>query len=61
MNKHSGAIIKADVIISKVPSSDDVRGFPGSGIFKTFAGNVLFCTIIGTGKKNFLKQFLQRF
>ena len=54
-------VIKTDVIISKVQSSDDVSLCPGSGIFKTFAGNVLFRTIIGTGKKNFLKQFLQSF
>ena len=59
--KHSGAVIKTDVIISKVFSTDDVSLCPGSGVFKTFAGNVLFRAIIGTGKKNFLKQFLQSF
>ena len=37
-------------------SSDDVSLCPGSGIFETFAGNVLFRAIIGKGKKNFLKQ-----
>ena len=61
MNMHSRAVIKTDIIISKVHSSDDVSLCPGSGIFKTFAGNVLFCAIIGTGKKNFLKQFLRSF
>ena len=40
---------------------DDVSLCPGSGVFKTFAGNVLFRAIIGTGKKNFSKQFLQSF
>ena len=34
---------------------------PGSGIFKIFTGNKLLCAIIGTGKKNFLKQFLRSF
>ena len=61
MNKHSGAVIKSNVIISKVHSSDDVSLCPGSGVFNTFAGNVLFRAIIGTGKKKFLKQFLQSF
>ena len=60
-NKHTGAVIKTDVIISKVHSSDDVGLCPGSGVFKTFAGNMLFWVIIGTGKKNFLKQFLENF
>ena len=39
-------------------SSDDVSLCPGSGIFKMFTVNMLFCAIIGTGKKNSLKQFL---
>ena len=51
--KHSGAAIKTDVIISNVHSSDDVSISPGSGIFKTFAGNVRFRAIIGIGKKLF--------
>ena len=33
---------------------------PGSGILKTFAGNVPFHTITGTGKNNFSKHFLKR-
>ena len=53
---HSGAAIKTDDIISKVYDDVQLSLCPGSGIFKTFAGN-----IIGTGKKNFLKQFLQSF
>ena len=57
----TGTVIKTDFIISKVHSSNDVSLCPGSGIFKTFAGNVLFWAITGTGKKNFLKQFLQSF
>ena len=61
MNKNSGATIKTDVIISKVHGSDDVSLCPGSGIFKTSAGNVLFRAIIGTDKKKFLKQFRQSF
>ena len=61
MNKHSGAITKTAIIISKVHISDDDSLCPWSGIFKTFAGNMLFRAIIGTGKKNFLKQFLQSF
>ena len=40
---------------------DDVSLCPGSGSFKTFAGNMLFRAIIGTGKNNFLKEFLHRF
>ena len=60
-NKHSGPVIKTDVIVSKMHSSDDVSLCPGSGVFKTFAGNVIFCAIIGTGKNNLLKQFLQSF
>ena len=59
MNKHSGAIIKTDVIISNMHSSNAVSLCLGSGIFKMFSGNMLIRTIIGTGKKNFLKQFLQ--
>ena len=42
-------------------SSDDVSLCPGSSVFKTFARNMLFHAIIGTGKKNFLKQFLPTF
>ena len=34
---------------------------PGSGVFKTFAGNVPFRAIICAGKKNFSKHFLQGF
>ena len=34
---------------------------PGSDVFKTSACNLPFCTIIGTGKKNFSKHFLQSF
>ena len=34
---------------------------PGSGVFKTFVGNVPFRAIIGTGKKNFSKHFLISF
>ena len=60
-NKHSGAVIKTDVIISNVHINDDVSLCLGSGVFKTFACNVLFRAIIGTGKKNFLKRFLQSF
>ena len=45
--------IKTDVIISKVHSNDDVSLCPGSGISKTFEGNVLFRAIIGTGKRTF--------
>ena len=60
-NKHSGAVIKTDVIINKVHSIDDISLCPGSGFFKMFAGNVLFRAIIGTGKKNVLKQCLQSF
>ena len=56
-----GTVIKTDVIISKVHSSDDVSLHPGRGTFKMSAGNMLFHAIIGTGKKNFLKQFLQSF
>ena len=59
-NKHSGAAIKTDVIISNVHSSDDVSHCPESDIFKTFAGNVLFRAITGTGRKTFLKRFLQK-
>ena len=58
-NKHSGAVTKTDVIINKMHRSDDVSLCPGSGVFKMFAGNVLFRAIIGTCKKNYLKQFLQ--
>ena len=60
-NKHSGAVTKTVVIISNVHSSDGVSLCPGSNVFKTFAGNVLLRAIIGTGKKNFLKHFLQSF
>ena len=49
--------MKTDVIIIKVHSSDGVSLCSGSDIFKTFAGNVLFHAIIGTGKKNFSKVF----
>ena len=53
---------KTDVIISKVHSSDDISLCPGNSIFKTFAGDMhSFRAIIVTGKKHFLKQFLQRF
>ena len=38
---------------------DDVSHCPGSGVFKTFASNVPFRAIIGTGKKNFSKHSLQ--
>ena len=55
-NKHSGAVIKTDV-----HSSDDVSLCSGSGIFKTFTGNLLCRAIIGTGIKNFLEPFLQSF
>ena len=59
---HSFAVYhKTDVIISKVHSSNDVGLFPGSSISKMFAGNMLFRAIIGTDKKNFLKQLLQSF
>ena len=47
-NKHSGAVIKTDVVMSNVHSGDDVSLCPGSCVFKTFAGNVLFRAIIGT-------------
>ena len=40
---------------------DDISLWPGSGVFKTFACNVPFRITIGTGKKNFLKHFLQRY
>ena len=29
----------------------------GSGVFKTFAGNMLFRDVIGTGKNNFSQKF----
>ena len=60
-NKHSGAVTKTDVITSNVHSSDGVSLCPGSDVFKMLAGNMLLCAIIGTGKKNFLKHFLQSF
>ena len=59
-NKHSGAVIKTDVVISK-GTYFCIFICPGSGIFKTFAGNVLFLAIIDTGKKNILKQLFQSF
>ena len=35
---------------------------PGSGVFmETFAGNVPFCTILGTWRENFSKHFFQSF
>ena len=52
---------KTEVIISKVHSSDGVSLYPGSDVFKRSAGNMLFRANIGTGKKNFLKQFLESF
>ena len=61
MNKHSGTVIKTEVILSKVHSSDEVSLCPGSDVFKTSAGNILFRANIGTGKKNFWKQFLEVF
>ena len=54
------AVIKTDVIIRKVHCSDNSL-YHGNGIFKTFTGNVILSTIIGTVKNNFLKQFLQSF
>ena len=53
-NKYSGAVIKTD-IISNMHGSDDVSLCYGSGVFETFAVNMLFRTIIGTEKKKFLK------
>ena len=55
------AVIKIYVIISKVHSCDDISLCSGSSIFKTFAGDMLFGALIGTGKKNFFKHFLQSF
>ena len=40
---------------------NEVIIWPGSGVFKTFLGNMPFRTIISTGKKNFWKQLLQSF
>ena len=40
---------------------DEVIICPGSGVFKSFACNVPFRTVVGTGKKNFTKHFLQSF
>ena len=40
---------------------NEVIIFPGSSVFKTFAGNVPFHAIIATGKKNFSNHFLQSF
>ena len=34
---------------------------PGSGVFKTYAGNMPFRAIIGRGKKKVSKHFLQWF
>ena len=66
--KHSGVITKFDVVMSNVHSSkcnfvtSKLSYFcPWSSIFETFAGNVPFRAIIGTGKKNFSKHFLQNF
>ena len=61
-NKHSGAVKKTDVFISNVHCSDDVRLCPGSSVFKTFAGNVLFrsVAIIVTGK-DFLEAISPKF
>ena len=61
MNKHSGAVIKTDVIICKVHSSDDVGLCPGSGVFKMFGGNMLFRAIIGTGKLKFFEAISPKF
>ena len=61
MNKHSGAVINTDVTISYVQSSDDISLCPGSGVFKTFAGNVLFRAIIGTGKKELFETISSKF
>ena len=55
------AVIKTDVIIRKVHCSDNISLYHGNGIFKTFTGNMILSTIIGTVKNNFLKQFLQSF
>ena len=57
---HSFVVLRIS-IISKVHSSDDVSLCPGSSIFKTFADNVLFRTIIGIGKKNYLVNFSTMF
>ena len=57
MSKHAGAVIKIDVIISKVHSSDDVSLCSGSGISETFAGNMLFGAITGTRKRTLISYF----
>ena len=36
---------------------DDISLCHGSSVFKTFAGNMPFHAIVGTGKKNFSKDF----
>ena len=66
--KHSWVITKFDVVMSNVHSSkcnfvtSKLSYFcPWSSVFETFAGNVPFRAIIGTGKKNFSKHFLQNF
>ena len=40
---------------------DDVSLCPGSGIFKTFAGNMLFCAIIGTWKREHFETISPNF